>query len=294
MQNKPDIDKVRAVLPGNVILRNELGEGGFKVAYRAEVDGVIEAVKIVHIPVDLTDATVEEENRRRLRREIDILSRCASACIVKLGQFIPIDCLIDCEQFVIYSEELVEGQSLRQIIKAGHIPSDKELASLGVSLISVIAELENLNTIHRDIKPDNVVKTLDPRRPFVLLDLGIAFVVGGTNLTRDPLLIPGTRPYLAPEMLDFDFRTALDYRADLYTIGLTLYEYASGINPFSSSGDPLTTLYRIKHINPEPLSRLRNDLDKNLCALVDQLMKKLPALRPANLALLLKRMEAYK
>jgi len=301
MQNKPDLDKVRAVLPGNVTLHHELGEGGFKVAYRGEVNGIIEAVKIVHIPVDPADPTIEEENRpaegenrRRLRRELDLLGQCKSAFIVKLGQLESMDCMIDREQFVCYSEELVEGQSLRQIIETGHRPSDKELASLGMCLISVVVELEKLETIHRDIKPENVIKTCDPRRPFILLDLGIAFVVGGTNLTRDALLIPGTRPYLAPEMLNFDFRRTLDYRADLYTIGLTLYEYASGINPFSVPGDPQTTLFHIKYSNPQPLSGLRPDLDRNFCEIVDQLMRKLPALRPANLTLLIKRMEAYK
>jgi serine/threonine protein kinase len=282
------------MLPGNVILHHELGEGGFKVAYEAEVNGVTEAVKIVHIPVDPSDQTVEEDNRHRLRRELDILGQCRSAFIVKLGQLEPMECPIGCEQFVCYSEELLEGQSLRQIIESGQRPCDKELASLGGCLISVVAELITLKTIHRDIKPENVVKTGDAQRPFVLLDMGIAFVVGGTNLTRDPLLIPGTRAYLAPEMLDFGFRRTLDYRADLYTIGLTLYEYASGINPFLVPGDPQTTLFHIKYSTPQPLSRLRPDLDRGLCALIDQLMKKLPALRPANLALLIKRMEAIK
>jgi serine/threonine-protein kinase len=151
-----------------------------------------------------------------------------------------------------------------------------------------------MNVIHRDIKPDNIIKTDDPVRPYVLLDLGIAFQIGGTRITRNSARIPGTLYYIAPEMLDQGFRQNLDYRADLYTVGLTLYEFASGDNPFAHSGDPqFTTLYRIKTQRPKPLRELRSDLPAEVCRLIDQLMRKLPALRPANLDQLIKEMERY-
>ena len=96
-------------------------------------------------------------------------------------------------------------------------------------------------------------------------------------------------------MMEMGFRNSLDYRADLYTIGLTLYEYAAGLNPFMSGGDSeFTTMYRIRHQNPAQLSAHRGDLDTGFCNLVDQLIRKIPALRPANLAQLWKRMEALK
>jgi serine/threonine protein kinase len=60
-----------------------------------------------------------------------------------------------------------------------------ELAEIGISLLSAIADLAMKNIIHRDIKPENVIATDLPDRPFILLDLGIAFVVGGTRLTMD-------------------------------------------------------------------------------------------------------------
>lgn len=146
--------------------------------------------------------------------------------------------------------------------------------------------------VHRDIKPDNVMKTNLVDRPHVLLDLGIAFHVGGTPITQDAGRIPGTPYYLAPEMLDAGFRQNLDHRADLYTIGLTLYEFATGVNPFKDASPPkFTTLYRIKTLQPKPLQECRPDLPPDFCALVDQLMKKIPALRPAHIPTLLKRLE---
>jgi len=168
------------------------------------------------------------------------------------------------------------------------------VAELGVCLLKAVLELASMNVIHRDIKPDNIIRTKDPMRPYVLLDLGIAFRIGGTGITRNSARIPGTLYYIAPEMLDQGFRQNLDYRADLYTIALTLYEFASGDNPFAHRGDPqFTTLYRIKTQRPKPLWDLRSDLPAELCSVIDQLMRKLPALRPANFDQLIREMERY-
>ena len=294
MQNKPDMTHVAAAVP-MVSIQGEIGEGGFKVVYRADMNGRAEALKLVRIPVDPGDSAVEETNRRRLRRELDLLARCQTPYLVKLGQIAPTDCRIDGLDYVYYSEELIEGSCLRAKIQQGDIPNQATLATLGSCLLSAVQELAGQNAVHRDIKPDNVIAASDPYRPFVLLDLGVAFIVGGTNLTMDTHVIPGTRWYLAPEMLDIGFRQTLDYRADLYAIGLTLYEYASGMNPFASPSDPpVATLYRIRHVHPAPLRALRADLDAGLCKLVDQLIKKIPALRPANVAQLIRQMEGYR
>ena len=294
MQNKPEMSQVDSVVP-DANLIEELGEGGFKVVYKAQIGGHEEALKLVRIPRDPGDPTVEEENTRRIRREIEILGRCTSPYLVKLGGLPPTDCHIGGEGYLYYSEELVAGESLRGRIQAGHHPEQAELAELGVCLLSAIDELSGLNVIHRDIKPDNVLATGMNDRPYVLLDLGIAFIIGGTRLTPDSRAILGTLYYIAPEMLDANFRQSLDYRADLYTIALTLYEYASGTNPFARRGDPqYTTLYRIKRQQPPPLASLRQDLDVTFCRLIDQLLRKLPALRPANITELIRRMEGYR
>lgn len=294
MKNKPDIASVAAAIP-DVEISEELGEGGFKVVYRAQVNGKEEALKLVRIPVDPNDDTVEEANRRRLYRELKLLGQCSCPYLVKLGTVKPTDISIGAYQYTYYSEEVIPGDNLRTLIEAGHRPTQQEIATVGSYLLAVVEELAGLDTIHRDIKPLNIMATNDANRAYVLLDLGIAFVVGGTNLTMDSQAIPGSRYYIAPEMLDVNFRQSLSYRADLYAIGLTLYEFASGENPYKSPDDPVwTTMYRIKHQKPPALAEFRPDFDASLCGLIDQLIKKLPALRPANLAQLKKRMEEFK
>jgi len=272
----------------------EIGEGGFKVVYRARIEDTVEAVKLALIPSDDQDEEVRDENARRIRRELAILRDCVSPFLVKLGNIEPRECRIGNRDYVLYSEEYVPGESLRSMIGRGLRPPLRDLGRLGFCLLEAVRELAGRNLIHRDIKPDNVIQTNREDRPFVLLDLGIAYHVGGTPLTRDTGRIPGTLYYIAPEMLDAGFRQNLDYRADLYTIGLTLYEFGSCVQPFARREDAqYTTLYRIKTQNPTPFRELRSDLPVDFCRLVDQLMKKLPALRPSNIAGLVRRMEGF-
>ncbi len=289
---KPDIALLQNELQDINILE-EIGSGGFKVVYKVEIKGQMEALKLVQIPIDPDDEGVREENRKRIFREIGILKDCDSRFLVKLGSVDLREMSINDQLYVIYSEEYLPGSSLRQLINSGYKPTFEELRSLAVVLLMAVKELAEKNYIHRDIKPDNIIKTGIDDRPFVLLDFGIAFQVGGSNLTKDALRIPGTLYYIAPEMLDTGFRQSLDYRADIYTIGLTLYEYASGVNPFAIRSEaPYTTLYRIKTTIPEPLFTRCSNLPQQLCLLVDNLIKKLPALRPANFDMLIRRLEA--
>lgn len=294
MRDKPDISQVQQAAPEARSLE-EIGSGGFKVVYKARVGDRLEALKLVEIPSDENDPTIRDENLRRIVRELNILSKCTSPYLVRLGSIPPRACRISTTEYVLYSEEYISGDSLRKLMSANHRPAIVELAGLAACVLMAVRELAGMKVIHGDIKPDNIMKTDDPTRPYVLLDLGIAFQIGGTGITRDSARIPGTLYYIAPEMLEQGFRQNLDYRADLYTIGLTLYEYATGSNPFAHRGDPqFTTLYRIKTLKPEPFGDLRNDLPPQFCSLIDQLMKKLPALRPANFEQLIKKMEGYR
>ncbi len=293
MQEKPQLESIKQCLSELSGELTEIGEGGFKVVFRGSIAGKNEAIKVAFIPSDKDDESVEDESTSRLMREISTLSRCSSPFLVKLGKVTPAKHKIEGKNYIIYSEEFLEGRDLRQFIKEKYKPDISELRVLAKCLLLAVKEMWSMNLVHRDIKPDNIVKTEDPERNFVLLDLGIAFSVGGTRLTRNSLNMPGTLYYLAPEMLAPKFRDNFDYRADLYTIGLTLYEYASGIQPFAKQcdGNPYTTLYRIKNVKPDRLKVLRKDLPIEFCDLVDQLIKKRPALRPANIDALLREME---
>jgi serine/threonine protein kinase len=139
------------------------------------------------------------------------------------------------------------------------------------------------------------MKTAIPQRPFVLLDFGIAFAINETNLTVAPTNRPplGTWRYMAPEMLRPNFRDNISFRSDLYTTAQTVFEYAVGQHPLAKTADDLVqTISRIIGQEASLLEDKRPDLPRPFCNLINQMMKKAPALRPGNLDLLVGQVEA--
>jgi len=293
----PQPDLILAALAAIEALSQPMHEGGFKVVYRAVVRGKTEALKLVKIPKTQNTAEAEafrKEMIGRVRREIEALGKCQRPEIVKLGQIPATDIVIQNEDYIAYTEEFLEGKNLGEIIAAKEPKSDeKELRTLFVSLLVAIKELWEHGYVHRDIKPLNVIKHNRPDRPFVLLDLGIAFSIRETALTFNPNeRIVASFRYLAPEMMNFGFRENLDYRSDLYTAALTVFEYAAQQHPLArSQDDMMRTISRALHQPPTPLKQARPDLSDFLCQTVDQMLKKKPALRPANLSLLITQLQ---
>lgn len=289
-------------IPDSLLLQQKLNQvqnltlfkqGGFKAVYKGLIKGQNEAIKVIYIPpVEIDDEGYREEIIARVLREIESLRKCACDSIVRLGSLPPELITLDDNEYVVYSEEYLDGDSLRDRVKQNYNPYFNELKNLSISFFEAIRFLKNNDLIHRDIKPDNVIALRDSKRPYVILDLGIAFKLHGTALTRDSRYRPGTLPYMAPEMFSPRFRETLDYRSDLYSAGITLYEYAAGKHPIARRGDEdYTTMYRIIHTTPIPLFEQRPDLPKDFCRMVDQLIKKLPALRPSSIDLLLKKVK---
>lgn len=291
----PSLDKLTTAFPEVSNLR-AVAHGGFKYVYKAAIGGRTEAFKLLALPaVGTTEA--ERASRReyigRAHREIDLLGHCVCPELVKLGSLAPREVSIDNIDYLGYSEEFLEGRSLQDYISNGGLrATEGEIKKLLSSLLRAIRELWTFEVVHRDIKPLNIILTGNPGRPYVLLDLGIAYQTREAGLTVDPAIRPATVPYLAPEMLNINFRKSLDYRADVYTAGISAFEYATFRHPLVAVGeDPLRTISRVMRQNPTPLNEIRPDLSDDLCKLIDQMMKKSPPLRPSNLNALINRLE---
>jgi serine/threonine protein kinase len=293
----PQPDEIRAALPVVDSVTQSLHQGGFKAVYRATIHGKIEALKLINIPKvkqDVEGEALRKEMIGRVRRELDALGKCESKEIVKLASLTATDISIGGETFIAYSEEWIEGSNLWDILNAkGAKPSESELRVLFVSLLTAIREMWSFGYVHRDIKPLNVMKTSVPDRPFVLLDLGIAFSIREPALTFNPAQrMFVSHRYFAPEMINPDFRETIDYRCDLYTTALSVFEYAAQEHPLArDEEDELRTAYRAVRQMPRPLKQFRSDLSDFLCQTVDQMLKKKPALRPANLNMLISQLQ---
>jgi serine/threonine protein kinase len=274
-----------------------ISSGSYKSVYRVtRTDGIAEVLKVIALPLEGTteeEKAIRQQEIGRAQREVTLLHGCQSPFVVKLGSIVPEIRELEGDACVAYTEELLSGQELKSVIHENPRPTAEEIKRLLRCLVQAIQSLwTGQNTVHRDIKPGNIFATGLAERPYVLLDLGIAYNVKEPGLTARPECIPATPRYLAPEMLDPNFRENLSYRADLYAAGVTAFEFATGgIHPLSRTADDLIqTITRILHQEPRRLGNERKDLPPLLASLIDQLIKKNPALRPGNLNLLLKQL----
>lgn len=172
--------------------------------------------------------------------------------------------------------QLVDGKSLRQLLDAQTRLSPELTIHIGTCVAAALDAAHQAGFVHRDVKPGNILVTADGR--VLLTDFGIAKGLdGGDDLTSDNVMM-GTAKYLSPEQVR---GRKLDGRADLYSLGLVLYECLAGRVPFVGTSDADTALARLQR-DPTDLARLRPTLTPGLVDLIHQLLSRNPNRRPPS------------
>jgi serine/threonine protein kinase len=153
--------------------------------------------------------------------------------------------------------ELVEGRTLRRLIdERGKLPV-REAVDISSQVADALEHAHRQGLVHRDIKPANVLVQSDGR--VKVTDFGIAKAAGGDDLTRTGTVV-GTARYLAPEQVNGH---AVDGRADVYALGLLLYEMLAGRAPFAGDSDMATAVARLTNA-PEPIRAARPEVSRPL------------------------------
>jgi tetratricopeptide (TPR) repeat protein len=249
-------------------LERPLGAGGMGVVYAAfdlAADDHPVALKMQRHP--------DAASTQRFLREAEILAGVQTPGIVGYrghGQ------LEDGRVWI--ALEWLVGETLQQRLLRGPLAPSEALA-LGTRVAGSLAQLHGRGVVHRDIKPENLfLRGADPA-DVCLLDLGIARLLDPDRRTTRHGMVVGTPAYMAPEQA----RAApeLDHRADLYALGVVLYECLSGRQAWPGE-NPLAVMVKLL-VEPAPrLSQARPDLAGPLDALVTRLMSTRPADRPAT------------
>ena len=166
--------------------------------------------------------------------------------------------------------ELIEGETLAARLRRGAL-SPEEVLRYGAQISDALAEAHRLGVIHRDLKPSNIMLT---RNGVKVLDFGIAKTTTTPGLTETNAVI-GTPAYMAPEQLQ---GKPVDARSDLFSLGLVLYEMATGTPPFpgSSLGSMLNASGAVRIAAPAKAGQAT--------ALILKLLEKDPARRPQTAA----------
>ena len=183
--------------------------------------------------------------------------------------------------------QLVEGKSLRQLLDTQKRLSPELTCHIGTCVALALDHAHEAGFVHRDVKPGNIMITSDGR--VLLTDFGIAKGLQSpdADLTSDNIMM-GTAKYLSPEQVR---GKKLDGRADLYSLGLVLYECLAGRVPFLGETDADTALARLQR-DPTDLARLRATLPTSLVTIIHRLLARNPANRPASGAELVEALRA--
>jgi len=222
-------------IAGRFRLTRKLGVGGMSVVYLARHVLIerMSAIKILR-----QDLSLNPNHRERFLREARAVNRINHRNIVEITDVGE----VDGAAYLVM--EYIAGESLLAHIQRGPFQWDRA-ARIALQIASALARAHQMSIIHRDLKPENVMLVQAP--DFVdlvkLTDFGIAKILDAPALTFTEQMF-GTPGYIAPEYLE---GLQPDGRADLYALGIVLYEMISGVLPYDAHGQselllkPLTT-----------------------------------------------------
>ena len=266
-----------------------VNEGGQKAIYRATVDQQTVALKIVPIPVVEEDEIDTSSAAARVQREFEILEQVDVPVLAKSGPIGLGTLEIDGAPWMYFTEEWINGPTLAELVRDGGLVPHK-VARLGLDLVDAVCWLSSRGLVHRDIKPSNVMWAVNRSR-FVLLDPGIALDLYGPSLTKLPYPV-GTVAYLSPEQMDAYQKRNLDFRSDLFAIGVVLYEAATGTHPFFAPGTTEAQLLAgILHATPQPVANVIEAFPQGMSKVIARFLGKQPHLRYRTCALARKALE---
>lgn len=276
----PNITKedVRAIVPEASDVGDPL-KGGQKLVFPCKLEGKEYVLKFLLIaaPRDIGEddesAQLVDEAFQRATREVEIMKQCSTAHLAKLGPISLTRTIHNNENILYFSEEFYQRSLVEQISASARIPPD-DLIRLGRNITDAISNLWAFEKVHRDIKPGNIMQR-SRTGDYVLLDMGMALDLQGESYTS-PGKVPGTPAYLSPQQLDWRRKRELDFRSDLFSLGIVLYEAATKMHPLKtkrimSDDDWMAS---IQNTSPERPLVHRPDLAKALDDIIMRLLAK--------------------
>ena len=254
-------DRKSSQLPGYQLL-GKLGKGAMATVYKAKQISLDRIVAIKVLPRKLSE---NPEFVDRFYKEGKAAARLSHNNIV---QAIDVGCAPDGYHFFVM--EYIEGKTLYDIMQEGHNFSEAEALDIGIQMADALAHAHSRSLIHRDVKPKNIILT--PAGVAKLTDLGLA------RATDDKVAAEmevgkayGTPYYISPEQIRGEMD--IDFRADIYSLGATIYHLVTGRPPFEGE-TPAAVMH--KHLKQAltPADHINTALSTGIGEVIDVAMAK--------------------
>ena len=233
--------KVGEVFAHRYEIQGVLGRGGMGVVYRAHDrdldDGV--AIKTLRSEALSADPTLLD----RFKQEIRLARRITHPNILRTHD------LGETGGLRYLSMELVKGLTLKQLVEAGDILPTPVGLRIAKQICAGLAAAHEVGVIHRDIKPQNII--IEATGGLKIMDFGIARLKEERGMTAEGTVV-GTPDYMSPEQAR---GLTLDFRSDIYSTGVVLYEVFTGTLPFEGDTPLAVVLKHIQESPPSPQTR---------------------------------------
>jgi serine/threonine-protein kinase len=263
---------IGSVVNGKYRLVRLLGDGGMGSVYEAQhaVLGTRVAIKVLHPELARRTGLVE-----RFLQEARVAAQIRSPHVVQVTD---VDRTPDGHAYIVM--ELLEGEALSSVLDRQRKLSTPTACEYTLQILQALEAAHALGVIHRDLKPENVFVTFAAGRPVLkLIDFGIAKArrtdPQARNLTVAGVVM-GTAEYMAPEQA----RSAdkVDARADIYAVGVMLYEMISGVRPVNGD-DARVVALKVERGEVVPLVQVAPEVPREIAGLVHRAMAARPELR---------------
>jgi serine/threonine protein kinase/tetratricopeptide (TPR) repeat protein len=246
----------------------KLGEGGMGVVYEAEDLMLHRAVALKILPPEVVADRTLRDRFFREARTASALNHPHIAQVYELGEH---------EGLIFIAMELVRGRTLRQEAHGGQIPFVRLLEWM-IQVTDALARMHEKGIIHRDLKPENIMIDEDGRAK--VLDFGLAKLIqeslastetigASSDMTR-PGMLMGTPHYMSPEQVR---GKPADHRSDAFSLGVMMYELATGVRPFRGEIVPEVLQAIVQH-QPQPISELHEELPHEFQRIVQKSLAK--------------------
>lgn len=264
---------------GRFRILKELGRGAMGVVHLAQdpVLGRKVAIKTITLPAD---------RREREEYEARFLQEARAAGALNHPNIITVHDVGRENDVAYMALELLEGVELGKLMAQRRMPLPMVL-DIGAQIAEGLAFAHHAGVVHRDIKPANIMLVRGTQ--VKIMDFGIARMRQSEIRTQTGVMM-GSPKYMSPEQVSGE---AVDHRSDIFTLGVLLYEMASGLAPFSGT-DFVQLVFNIASAPHKPLNRVIPGLPDRLTAIVDRALQKDPGARYQDAAQLAADLRALK